>query len=254
MTYDEMKEIAAFIADYATCLLGSGVHTSRVIRNSRRIGESFGVDIKMTTFHKTFVLTAADKDSADVFTSVIDIPALPVNFEFNSELSSLSWEAYDTHLPLSELRTKYRRIVEKPPINSHLILWMVSLANASFCKLFGGDWAAVGIVLLATMAGFFARRQMQRRHINHFIIFTVSAFISSMCASAALLFNHTAEIAIATSVLYLIPGVPFINGVIDIVEGHTLTGCSRLIQAVLLVICIASGLSCSLLLFKNSLL
>jgi uncharacterized membrane protein YjjP (DUF1212 family) len=245
-----MKEIALFIADYATCLLASGVHTSRVIRNSKRIGESYGVDIKMTTFHKTFVLTASCNEAADVFTTVIDIPALPVNFEFNSELSALSWEAYDVHLPLNKLREKYRLIVDKPRMNPHLVLLMVGLANASFCKLFGGSWVSVVIVFMATLAGFFARQQMQYRHVNHFIIFTVSAFISSMCASAALLFDHTAEIAMATSVLYLIPGVPLINGVIDIVEGHTLTGCSRLIQAVLLVICIASGLSCSLLLFK----
>jgi uncharacterized membrane protein YjjP (DUF1212 family) len=70
----------------------------------------------------------------------------------------------------------------------------------------------------------------------------------------ALLFNTTAEIAIATSVLFLIPGVPLINGVIDIVEGYTLTGGSRLIQAFLLIICIAVGLSFSLVLLKNSLL
>jgi uncharacterized membrane protein YjjP (DUF1212 family) len=249
-----MRDIAVFIADYATCLLGSGVHTSRVIRNSKRIGESYGVDIKMTTFHKTIVLTVSDEKSADVFTTVIDIPALPVSFEFNSELSSLSWEAYDKHLPLDELREKYSRIIAKPKMNPYLVLLMVGLANASFCKLFAGDRIAIGIVFLATLAGFYTRQQMQYRHVNHFIVFTVSAFISSLCASASLLFDSTSETAIATSVLYLIPGVPLINGVIDIVEGHTLTGFSRLIQAFLLIICIAVGLSSSLLLIQNRLL
>ena len=54
--------------------------------------------------------------------------------------------------------------------------------------------------------------------------------------------------------LFLIPGVPLINGVIDIVEGHILLGLSRIINALLLVICIAIGLSVTLLLVKNSLL
>ena len=67
-------------------------------------------------------------------------------------------------------------------------------------------------------------------------------------------FNADADIAIATSVLFLIPGVPLINGVIDIVEGHILLGLSRIINALLLVICIAIGLSVTLLLVKNSLL
>jgi uncharacterized membrane protein YjjP (DUF1212 family) len=253
-TDEELKEIANFIADYATCLLGSGVHTSRVIRNSTRIGQSFEVTVRMTTFQKTIILTVFDENSKNVYTEVVEIPALPICFEFNSELSSLSWDAFDNRLPLSDLREKYRRIVSKPKMSPHLILLLVGLANAAFCRLFGGSWAAAGVVCLATLAGFFTRQQMQRRKINHFIVFTVSAFVASMCASVTLAFDATAEIAIAISVLYLIPGVPLINGVIDIVEGHTVTGCSRLIQAFLLVICIAAGLSCPLLLFKNSLL
>jgi len=55
-------------------------------------------------------------------------------------------------------------------------------------------------------------------------------------------------------VLYLIPGVPLINGVIDIVEGHTLTGITRLANALLLIVCLAIGLSFTLILFKGSLI
>ncbi|MDR2130576.1 MAG: threonine/serine exporter family protein [Odoribacteraceae bacterium] len=251
---DELKKIARFIAEYATCLLASGVHTSRVIRNSCRIGASFGVKIKMSTTHKTIVLTTHDRENANVYTEVVEIPALPINFEYNSELSALSWEAYDTRLTLEELREKYNRIISRPKMSPRLVLFLVGLANASFCKLFGGSWLAVGIVLVATLAGFFTRQQMQRRGINHFIIFTVSAFVSAMSATTALACDSTAEIAIATSVLFLIPGVPLINGVIDIVEGHAVIGCSRLIHAFLIIICITVGLSCPLILFKTSLL
>ena len=63
-----------------------------------------------------------------------------------------------------------------------------------------------------------------------------------------------AEVAIATSVLYLIPGVPLINGVIDIVEGHVLNGIARLTSALMLIVCIAVGLSCTLMIVKNGLL
>lgn len=59
---------------------------------------------------------------------------------------------------------------------------------------------------------------------------------------------------IRNSVLYLVPGVPLINGVIDIVEGYILTGFARLVQASLLIVCIAIGLSFTLLLVKDSLL
>ena len=55
--------------------------------------------------------------------------------------------------------------------------------------------------------------------VNHFLVFILSAFLASLCASSALGFDCTAEVAIATSPLFLVPGVPLINGVIDIVEG-----------------------------------
>ena len=58
----------------------------------------------------------------------------------------------------------------------------------------------------------------------------------------------------ATSVLFLVPGVPLINGVIDIVEGYILTGFSRLTEAALLVTCIGVGMSVTMFLVKDNLL
>lgn len=116
---NDLKEIAEFIAEYATCLLGAGVHTSRVLRNSARIGDALGVRIHMTTLSKTIVLTVFDKISGDVHTEVASIPALPVSFEYNSCLSALSWEVYDCHMTLPELRSKYEEIVSRPKMSAY---------------------------------------------------------------------------------------------------------------------------------------
>ena len=51
----------------------------------------------------------------------------------------------------------------------------------------------------------------------------------------------------ASSVLYLIPGVPLINSIIDILGGHVLIGMARAVNAAILIICIALGLSVTLL-------
>ena len=253
-TRQELTEILDFIAEYSTYLLGSGVHTSRVIRNSQRIGESQGIDIQLSSFQKSTIITARDAESGEAITRVVKIPALPISFERNSDLSALSWDAVDEALPLGELRRRYGELVAKPRIDPIFVLITVGLANASFCKLFGGDWTAVSIVFTATLVGFAAKQRMQAHGVNHFLIFIISAYMASLCASAALRFDCTAETALATSVLFLVPGVPLINGVIDIVEGHILIGCSRLINALLLIICIAVGLSATLLMVKDGLL
>ena len=146
-------------------------------------------------------------------------------------------------------------IVAKPRMNPVFVLLMASLANASFCRLFGGDIWAMLVTFTATMIGFFTRQHLTRRHVNHYIVFVVSAFVASLCASTALTLGlDSAEIALATSVLYLVPGVPLINGVIDIMDGHIQIGISRLVNALMLIVCIAIGMSATLMLVKDSLL
>lgn len=253
-TTAELTQIADFVAEYATYLLGSGVHTSRVIRNSQRIGKSQGIDIQLSAFQKSIVMTAHDDSTGENITRVVGIPALPISFERNSDLSALSWEAVDKQLTLDEVRSRYERLIAKPSIDPIFVLLTVGLANASFCRLFGGDWTAMSIVFTSTLVGFAAKQRMQVHKVNHFIIFILSAFIASLCASAALSFDCTAEICLATSPLFLVPGVPLINGIIDILDGHVLIGFSRLVNAMSLIVCIAVGLSMTLIMVKDNLL
>ena len=253
-TSTELTQIADFVAEYATYLLGSGVHTSRVIRNSRRIGKSQGIDIQLSAFQNSIVMTAHDDSTGENITRVVGIPALPISFERNSDLSALSWEAVDEHLSLDEIRARYERLITKPSIDPIFVLLTVGLANASFCRLFGGDWTAMSIVFTSTLVGFAAKQRMQAHKVNHFIIFILSAFIASLCASAALSFDCTAEICLATSPLFLVPGVPLINGIIDILDGHVLIGFSRIVNAMSLIVCIAVGLSMTLIMVKDNLL
>lgn len=94
-TQQELCDILGFIAEYATYQLGSGVHTSRAVRNSRRIGEALGVDVQLSSFQKSTILTVLDLGSGESATRVVAIPSLPISFERNSDLSALSWDALD---------------------------------------------------------------------------------------------------------------------------------------------------------------
>jgi uncharacterized membrane protein YjjP (DUF1212 family) len=250
---EPLVEVGEFIAEYASHMMGCGIHTSRVIRSSKRIAGAYGYHMQISVFQKSLILTLHDGETKEYHNAVVDIPALPISFEHNSELSALSWETYDEHLPLEILREKYNKIVTAPAIRPLSVLILAGCANASFCKLFGGDWTSAGIVFLATMAGLFLKQRMSAR-LNHYLVIIVSAFVASLLASVSLLFDTTSDIALATSVLFLVPGVPLINGVIDIVEGHTLTGFSRLTQASLLIVCIAIGLASTLYFVKDSLI
>ena len=130
-TDERLKDIAVFLLEYANRLMGSGVHTSRVVRNTRRIACSMDVDVHMSILQRTIVLSVCDNRTGKVFNEVGTIPAFPISFALNAELSALSWEAYDRKLPLEEIWQKYRQIVGRPRINPVCVLGLVAAANAA---------------------------------------------------------------------------------------------------------------------------
>lgn len=241
----DILEVSDLLLNLAITLMAVGAHTSRVVRNVERTAESFGYGTDITIFQKSVLMTITRlNDSSVKHTSIRKIKLMALNFRTISNLSALSWNAYDNKLPLQELRDEYNDIMNTPRLSRWLVLFLVACANASFCRLFMGDCYAMLFVFLGTLVAFFLRQEMMERHINHFVIFITCAFVSSMIAGVSVYYaiGTTPHVALATSVLFLIPGVPMINSIIDILEGHVLAGVSRLINAMNLIICIALGL------------
>ena len=171
-------------------------------------------------------------------------------------LNVLSWDAYDQQLQLATIRQRYEDIIKEEPTSPWIVLVMTACANASFCKLFGGDHRAAGLVLIATLVAFFLRQRMIALHMDHRIVFMLVAFCASMITAQGihLLPTQTPETAMATSVLFLIPGIPLINAINDIIEGYVIMGFARVVNASLLIICIALWLSATLLITGASVL
>ncbi len=139
-----------------------------------------------------------------------------------------------------------------PPANKYLVLLLASLANAAFCRLFTGDWAAVGVVFLSTLVGFYIKQVLTEHKFDVRLTFIICAFISSVLASTATLFSfgHTPNIAVATSVLYLVPGIPFINSFSDLLNRHYICAFGRFMDAVILTCCLSLGLCVGMLLMN----
>ncbi len=251
---NKLKRISGFLSEYSTTLMAVGVQTSRVVKNTSRIAEAFGIESDMTIFQKTIIMTLRDNKNGKTFSSVNKIRPMALNFFINSKLSTLSWDIYDNKLSIQESENRFNDIINVPREKDITVLILVAIANASFCRLFQGDFISMAIVFFATLIGFGIRQILMKRHWNHLAVFLISSFTASMAGSTGFLMNWgaTPEVALGTSVLFLIPGVPMINTVMDIIDGHVLSGISRFINATLLVIAIAIGISLTLAITKIS--
>ena len=141
--------------------------------------------------------------------------------------------------------------VKAEKYNRYVVVLMVGLSCASFAHLSGGDPLICFITFIASACGMWVRQALSARHYNPAVVFAVTAFVASMVSGTALKFGWGAhpEIATAASVLLLVPGVPLINSLADMLKGHVNMGMSRWAVATLLTFstCLGIVLALSLL-------
>jgi len=262
----DKERLLDFLLPYAPPPPRVGVQTTRIVVNTPRIAHAYGYEPTIMTFQRNMTMTLSPVlgDGRHSYRPLDAHPVSgmlqhrhgPLNFFFNAELSRLSWYTYDNHPSLDELEERFQKILNTPPMNRWLVLYLISQANMAFCLLFGGDLVSGLFVFLGTFCGFLLRQELNRRHVYHYLTVVLSAFVASFVVGlgAKFGFEEFPKIALSASVLYLIPGVPFINGMMDILDGYVLNGISRLLTAVMIVVSITVGLSVTLMSLGLSLL
>lgn len=240
--YPGVKETCLFLSEYAVQLFGSGCTCIRLEKNMKRIAASLGMNVEFSVLPRHIHITVSKGDSD--FTSVIGIRDLPISFSRITDLSRLSWQMADGKIDFLTARSVLPRICNCACVNPWLLLLLVSLANASFCRLFSGDPMAMATVFIATFIGFLVKQILVRRHMDIRLTVLFCSFLSAMIAAAGSLLGigGTPEIAVATSVLYLVPGIPFINSFCDLLDRHYLCAFGRAMNAVMLLCCLSLGL------------
>ncbi|MDE6022453.1 MAG: threonine/serine exporter family protein, partial [Muribaculaceae bacterium] len=184
-----LKEICLFLSDYSAWLLGSGATSIRLERNVRRMAKSLGCEAEMTILPRHIHMTVFLADHSDSYTYIIATHPMPISFDINTKLSRLSWTMADDHIGLTEARNRFKQIIETPPANKSMVLVLAACANAAFCRLFTGDWAAVGVVFMSTLAGFYLKQVLTEKKIDVRLIFIISSVVSSVLEGSTSVFS-----------------------------------------------------------------
>ncbi|MBZ3661316.1 threonine/serine exporter ThrE family protein [Salmonella enterica subsp. enterica serovar Kentucky] len=129
-----------------------------------------------------------------------------------------------------------------------LVAFMVGLSCSCFCKLNNGGWDGAVITFFASMIAMYIRQMLAQRHyirrsILHYRLCRYHDFRADAHPSA---FSQTPTIAMAASVLLLVPGFPLINSVADMFKGHINTGLARWAIASLLTLATCVGVVMSM--------
>ncbi len=124
-------------------------------------------------------------------------------------------------------------------------------AGVGFCIVNGGIWASWLCCFVAGAFIFAIRRPLAAWKFNiHLTLFAIALAGSFLAALLARITEtSTPAIALLGPVLFLVPGVPIINGGIDVVRNHVTIGIARVgfALAVTVALCLGVGLTASIL-------
>ena len=243
--HEHLKTVGKFVADYASTLFSYGATTIRIEKSIERIARKYGADVQLTVLPMHIMVTVWDHDHEHSYTINEKVKGNGIDFDKNTQLSKLSWTIFDNDLPLEEAQRTMNDIARLPRLDPFLVTMLTGAANASFCKLFGGDWISMLIVFVATICGFYLKNKLHGQWQWDLRLVTIlSGCLATVIASSGYVFHigSTPDIALGTGVLFLVPGIPFINSVNDLINGHYICAFSRFTQATITTVCLSLGL------------
>ncbi|MEO7098317.1 MAG: threonine/serine exporter family protein [Luteolibacter sp.] len=244
--------VADLLLDMGSVLMVSGAHCGRISRNIERVAEKWGYSVELFLSFTGLMVSIKDiQHPARRVARFRRCPLHGVHFGIVTEISLLSWRVLrEDNVSIDEVERCLSEIKAIPHHPRWLILVGLGSACACLCMLAGGNWKDACITFIATFAGMFARQEVLKRRFNPMIGFIVASFVTTMIAGMDMIHHIgvSPEKALATSVLYLIPGVPLINCTIDLIEGYIPTAIARGVFGGFILLCIAVGMSMSILL------
>ncbi len=243
-------------------LMESSADTSRVKRNMERTAAYLGLPKENLHMNIDYYMLQVNvSDEYHSFSKMQRCDKHVINMLAIQEVSKLSWRAIQKDYSLD----KYEEELEKIANGKHYYKdWIIAigagLACGGFCIQFGCDWTAFFYASIAAILGNRLRMFLNHSGSNLYANFAVAAFVSTILAwlssflstptvQAALpeflrpiLFTETPWHPLLACALYIVPGVPLINAVNDLLDNHINTGLVRAMNTLLIVIAMSFGI------------
>jgi uncharacterized membrane protein YjjP (DUF1212 family) len=239
-----IEDVAHQTLHVGRLLLGSGADTAEVQESMVRFAAAFGCETHLVVTYEALLLTIV---SGEQFRTKISyrVPAMNVNMAAVAAVSNVLGEVEAGHWRLSEAQKELDDVEDRSPVYGRwLIVFALGLTAASLARLFGGDWPTFWVSWLAGSLGMWLRQVLGRRGFNPFFIPFAAAFLSGVIGGAAVLLgvSATPALCLVAPGMIIVPGVPLVNALQDMIKNHMTVGVARLGLGSLITLAITFGL------------
>lgn len=247
---DTIDQYNQLLLDIGITLLACGAHCGRIDRNVNRFAEALGCKVEILfSFGGLLMNTSLEQNHLQHSTHYKRVKSHLVHFMIISEISLLSWKAKLEKYSYREIRDEFDRVRQISPYHRIKVLTGVGFASAALSTIAKGDWRDAIVAFSGSVTGMYIRQTFVAKKYNGMVAVAMAAFVTTLFSGLNSKFHFGAnpEAALATSVLYLVPGIHLVNTIIDLIEGHFSTAIARGFFSAFILLCIALGMSMGIL-------
>lgn len=209
-----------------------------------RFAAGFGCEAHLVVTYEALLLTVVAGGGFRTKAG-LHVPGMSVNLSAVEALNRIIDETARGGCDLPALEQRLDALEAPKPIYARWVVAVtMGLTAASLARLFGGDWASFWTVLLAGICGMLVRQELGARRANPFLVPFGAALVSGAIGAlgARLTGTATPALGLVAPGMTIVPGVPLINGVRDVMQNHMSLGLARLGFAATTLVAIALGL------------
>ncbi|HIF9482870.1 threonine/serine exporter family protein [Photobacterium damselae subsp. damselae] len=238
----EQREISHLAVTAGQKLLQHGAESTLIADVTRRIGLALGVDtVEVSLSASSMVITT--RYQGRCITTTRRCQDGGINMQVVTEIQRICILAERGLISVKEVHHRLENL-KATRYNRYLVVFMIGLSCASFSRLAGGDWPVFWLTFFASSIGMFVRQEIAHCQFNPLINFGITAFVTTLISGFGQVYQvgDTPFIAMASSVLMLVPGFPLINSIADMVKGYVNMGIARWAMATLLTLSTCMGI------------
>lgn len=224
----------------------SGGHTARTAEHMTRMARAMGAETGQPAISSVNVMMTVSAGDQRL-TAVRQARHFGINFSMLTALRGLVSDTEQNGLTPAQVRSRLILIRNAGKVYP---TWLVMLAlggsSAAFAALFGATALGIALTFLGGVAGAWTRHLLVARHLRPFVAVTSAAFVAALIVAGGaqlLELGSAADPALAAATLFLVPGVPMLNGTADLLNAHYLNGVVRLAMSMVIITSAAVGLS-----------
>lgn len=239
----ELVKILQLTSGVGEELLRCGAEISRVEDTMKRIADHYGATKRQIFIISNGVFVNLEMGEQVHSVSIESIPKVSVNLGKLCSLNHLSRAIEKENLELDQALAQLADIQAPEKKSAAARIAASGIGAAAFCYIFGGGAReCIGAFFMGLLLWTFFTA------VERFSLPKVLLHLGgSMLVTAGCIVLHRLGLVdslnkvVIGSIIPMIPGVDFINGVRDLAEGNYISGPIRLLDALVIFVCIAAG-------------